>query len=87
MNQEIIIRIADWVFSILLMASFLVASIRGEKFDTSLQFNWTNVVASMAFIAIALSLGTYGYACRQTFFLVVSSINLVNRKKKLQQRV
>lgn len=81
METKLIIQTADWILSILLMASFLYASIKKEKFNDSLQFNLINVIASSAFIVIALSLSTYGYALRQTFFLVVSAWNLFRRQK------
>jgi hypothetical protein len=81
-EAAIIIKITDWIFSLLLMASFLVASIRKERFNESLQFNLVNIIASSAFIVIAITIDTYGYAVRQTFFLAVSGWNVYKTRSK-----
>ena len=80
-----IIQIADWTFSLMLMSSFFLASLRGEKFNTSLHYNSINIITSCAFVVIAIYLGTYGCAVRQGFFALVSILNLLNRDKKDQK--
>lgn len=78
MKTEIIIKIADWIFSITLMVSFYIASRRNEKFE-SLQFNVVNIIVGCAFVVIAMFSGLYGYALRQAFFVCISTRNLYNR--------
>ncbi|MEI8270018.1 MAG: hypothetical protein WCG45_01490 [bacterium] len=79
-----IIQIADWMFSVMLMSSFLFASVRGEKFNSSLQYNAINIITSCAFVIIAIYLGTYGCAVRQGFFALISGVNLLRRHQNIK---
>ena len=85
METKTIIQVFDVTFSVLLMVSYWIASKRNEGMMDSLQFNLVNIVASCVFITIAISLGVYGYALRQLFFLVVSVRNIFCRYRNLRK--
>ncbi len=80
------IQIADWIFSILLMASFLTASIRKERFNDSLQFNLIQVFVSIGFTVIGFTMGSWGYALRSIFFLIVAGLNLFRKYEKKKKK-
>jgi hypothetical protein len=71
-----IVEIADWVASILLVSSFVVASFRKEKFIDSKHYNIINLVTSVVLVVTAVSVGIYGTAVRNGSFAVASLINL-----------
>ena len=81
MDIKILIQVLDGVFSGVLIISSWVASKRNEGMRDSLQINVVNLLVSFVFAWIALYLGIYGTALRQTSFGVLAIRNLYVRQK------
>lgn len=79
MKTHTIACILDWIFSLMLMASFAYASWKKEKINWSLQFNLINLIASIALVIVAILVETYGQAIRQSSFAIISGYNLWRR--------
>ena len=83
MNMTLL-QMIDIITAVLLMGSFLYASLKKEKLNESIQLNTINVVVGTVSTIIAFKAGIIGIACRQTFFIIVSSYNLITFYKNRQ---